>query len=46
MATGEAGRLLAGAPVKTAAKTSEMFRPRLDEQLNMQHPLIRLAGLS
>jgi len=26
-------------------QTGELFRPRLDEQLNMRHPLIRLAGL-
>ena len=25
--------------------TGELFCPRLDEQLNMRHPLIRLAGL-
>lgn len=23
----------------------DLFRPRLDEQLNMKHPLVRLAGL-
>ena len=32
-------------PHTRTAKTAEMFRPRLDEQLKMQHPLIRLAGL-
>lgn len=32
-------------PHPPVAKTSDMFRPRLDEQLDMQHPLIRLAGL-
>jgi IS5 family transposase len=32
-------------PHRPAAKTSDMFRPRLDEQLNMKHPLIRLTGL-
>ncbi len=26
-------------------ETAEMFRPRLDEQINMAHPLVRLAGL-
>lgn len=26
-------------------QTAELFRPRLDEQLNMKHPLVRLAGL-
>ena len=26
-------------------KTRELFRPRLDEQLNMKHPLVRLADL-
>lgn len=23
----------------------DLFRPRLDEQINMKHPLVRLAGL-
>ena len=32
-------------PHTRTAQTGEMFRPRLDEQLNMKHPLIRLAGL-
>ncbi|PRH15837.1 IS5 family transposase, partial [Burkholderia multivorans] len=32
-------------PHTRTAQTAEMFRPRLDEQLNMKHPLIRLAGL-
>ena len=32
-------------PHRRMPQTAEMFRPRLDEQLNMQHPLIRLAGL-
>ena len=32
-------------PRTRTAQTAEMFRPRLDEQLNMKHPLIRLAGL-
>lgn len=26
-------------------QTSDLFRPRLDEQINMKHPLVRLAGL-
>jgi IS5 family transposase len=32
-------------PHTRTALTAVMFRPRLDEQLNMKHPLIRLAGL-
>ena len=32
-------------PHTRTAQTVEMFRPRLDEQLNMKHPLIRLTGL-
>lgn len=32
-------------PHTRTAQTAEMFRPRLDELLNMKHPLIRLAGL-
>ena len=32
-------------PHRRTPQTAEMFRPRLDEQLNMQHPLIRLSGL-
>ncbi len=32
-------------PHPSTAKTTDMFRPRLDEQLNMKHPLVRLAGL-
>ena len=32
-------------PHTRTAQTAEMFRARLDEQLNMKHPLIRLAGL-
>jgi IS5 family transposase len=32
-------------PHDRTAQTAEMFRPRLDELLNMKHPLIRLAGL-
>lgn len=26
-------------------QSGELFRPRLNEQLNMRHPLIRLSGL-
>ena len=32
-------------PHRRTPQTAEMFRPRLDEQLDMQHPLIRLSGL-
>ena len=32
-------------PHTRTTQTAEMFLPRLDEQFNMQHPLIRLAGL-
>lgn len=32
-------------PKPSQPKTAEQFRPRLDEQLNMQHPLVRLAAL-
>jgi IS5 family transposase len=32
-------------PHSRKPETAEMFRPRLDEQLNMKHSLIRLAGL-
>lgn len=32
-------------PRSCTAQTAEMFRPCLDEQLNMKHPLIRLAGV-
>jgi transposase, IS5 family len=32
-------------PHTRTAETAEMFRPHLDEQLNMKHPLMRLAGL-
>lgn len=32
-------------PKPTQPQTAELFRPRLDEQLNMRHPLVRLAGL-
>lgn len=37
--------LLPMKPHTRTAQTAEMFRPRLDELLNMKHPLIRLAGL-
>lgn len=33
------------APKPTQPQTAELFRPRLDEQINMQHPLVRLAAL-
>ncbi|MFT3721024.1 IS5 family transposase [Pseudorhodoferax sp.] len=29
----------------SASQTAELFRPRLDEQINMRHPLVRLAAL-
>ena len=32
-------------PHTRTAQTAEMFRPRLDEPINMKPPLIRLAGL-
>lgn len=32
-------------PNARSAQTDELFRGRLDEQLNMRHPLVRLAGL-
>jgi len=32
-------------PQPSQPQTAELFRPRLDEQLNMRHPLIRLAAL-
>ena len=32
-------------PKPSLPHSGELFRPRLDEQLNMRHPLIRLAGL-
>jgi IS5 family transposase len=32
-------------PKPTLSETSELFRPRLDEQINMRHALVRLAGL-
>ncbi|MDH2235036.1 transposase, partial [Pigmentiphaga sp. GD03639] len=32
-------------PKPSQPQTAELFRPRLDEQINMQHPLVRLAAL-
>ncbi len=32
-------------PKLSQPQTAELFRPRLDEQINMQHPLVRLAAL-
>ena len=32
-------------PHAPSAQTDELFRSRLDEQLNMRHPLVRLAAL-
>ncbi|QPN33432.1 IS5 family transposase [Diaphorobacter sp. JS3051] len=32
-------------PKPSLPQSGELFRPRLDEQLNMRHPLIRLAAL-
>ncbi len=32
-------------PKPSQPDSGELFRPRLDEQLNMRHPLVRLAGL-
>ena len=32
-------------PKPSQPHSGELFRPRLDEQLNMQHPLLRLAAL-
>jgi IS5 family transposase len=32
-------------PKPSQPQTAELFRPRLDKQINMQHPLVRLAGL-
>ena len=33
------------APHSPQSPASDMFRPRLDEQINLKHPLVRLAGL-
>jgi hypothetical protein len=32
-------------PHTRTVRTAELFRPPLDEPLDMTHPLIRLAGL-
>lgn len=32
-------------PKPSQPQTAELFRPRLDEQVNMKHPLVRLAAL-
>jgi len=32
-------------PKPSLPQTGELFRPRLDEPINMKHPLVRLAGL-
>ncbi|MEZ5720011.1 MAG: IS5 family transposase [Burkholderiaceae bacterium] len=32
-------------PKPSQLQSGELFRPRLDEQINMQHPLVRLAAL-
>ncbi|GKT26444.1 hypothetical protein AVHM3334_21035 [Acidovorax sp. SUPP3334] len=32
-------------PKPSQPQTAELFRPRLDEQINMRHPLVRLAAL-
>jgi IS5 family transposase len=32
-------------PLAPTPQADELFRPRLDEQLKMSHPLIRLAHL-
>ena len=32
-------------PKPSQPQSGELFRPRLDEQINMQHPLVRLATL-
>ena len=32
-------------PKPSQPQSGELFRPRLDEQLNMKHPLVRLAAL-
>ena len=32
-------------PKPSQPQTGELFRPRLDEQINMKHPLVRLAVL-
>jgi len=32
-------------PKPSQPQTAELFRPRLDEQINMKHPLVKLAAL-
>ena len=32
-------------PKPSQPQTAELFRPRLYEQINMKHPLVRLAAL-
>jgi len=32
-------------PKPSQPQTAELFRARLDEQINMQHPLVQLAAL-
>ena len=32
-------------PKPVQPQTSELFRPRLDEQIDMQHPLVKLTAL-
>lgn len=32
-------------PKPSQPQTAELFRPRLDEQINMKHPLVQLVGL-
>src|SRR5580765_3728240 len=32
-------------PKRASPRSDELFRSRLDEQINMRHPLVRLAGL-
>ena len=32
-------------PKPSQPQTGELFRPRLDEQINMKHPLVRLGAL-
>jgi hypothetical protein len=32
-------------PEPSQPQTATLFRPRLDAQINMQHPLVRLAAL-
>jgi IS5 family transposase len=32
-------------PKRSQPQTAELFRPRLDEQINMKHPLVELTAL-